>query len=63
MIDRAGPAATAKVHAFRRDELMTFEVTPVTAPLDTCWLTLKADAPQAATALRESWLRGSPPTA
>ena len=35
---RAGD--TIKIHAFRRDELMTFDVTLMAPPLDTCYLTL-----------------------
>jgi predicted metalloprotease with PDZ domain len=55
-IDRSPAGSTAKVFAFRRDELMTFEVTVAPAPMDTCWLTLKKDAPPEAVALREKWL-------
>jgi len=57
MIDRAaGSGGVAKVQAFRRDELMTFDVTIAEAPLDTCWLTVRASAPAEAAALRETWL-------
>ena len=56
-IDRAQPGAKETAHAFRRDELMTFEVVLAAAPLDTCWLTLRADAPAAAVAMREAWLK------
>ena len=58
-IDRAQADAGACAHAFRRDELMTYDVALKAAPLDTCWLTLRADAPPAAVALREAWLRSA----
>jgi predicted metalloprotease with PDZ domain len=58
LIDRAGGGGGATVHAFRRDELMTFQVTIAEAPLDTCWLTLAANAPESAIRLREAWLKG-----
>lgn len=61
-IDRAPVGARACVHAFRRDELMTFEVVLAPAPLDTCWLTLRGDAPAAAVALRDAWLRSTAAT-
>ena len=56
-VERAGAGASACVHAFRRDELMTFEVVLAPAPLDTCWLSVRGDAPAGAVALREKWLR------
>jgi hypothetical protein len=57
MIDRAaGGSGVVKVHAFRRDELMTFDVAIAEAPLDTCWLTVRESAPADAAALREAWL-------
>lgn len=45
------------VHAFRRDELMRFDVCIAEAPLDTAWLVLSdvARAPDAATR-RKAWL-------
>jgi predicted metalloprotease with PDZ domain len=58
-IDRAPAGASGRVHAFRRDELMTFDVVLRPAPLDTCWLTLRSDAPATAVALREAWLRSA----
>ena len=51
---RAGERVT--VHAFRRDELVAFDVTLDAAPSDTCFLTLDANAPTAAIELRRSWL-------
>jgi predicted metalloprotease with PDZ domain len=58
-IERTGAGAMAKVYAFRRDELMTFEVTAANAPLDTCWLTLRTGAPAESIALRDRWLGGA----
>jgi predicted metalloprotease with PDZ domain len=59
-LDRVPAGASASVHAFRRDELMTFEVVLAAPPADTCWLTLRGDAPPAAMALRDAWLRSKP---
>jgi predicted metalloprotease with PDZ domain len=47
------------VHAFRRDELIEVELELAGAPLDTCWLTLRADATEDALALRRGWLDGA----
>ncbi len=58
-LDRAPTGARGYAHVFRRDELMTFDVVLGAAPLDTCWLTLRGDAPAAAVALRDAWLRRS----
>lgn len=44
------------IHAFRRDELMEFEVTPQPAPLDTCYLTLQPKPSKSAVALLDGWL-------
>jgi predicted metalloprotease with PDZ domain len=44
------------VHAFRRDELMAFEVQPEPAPADTCELCLLTDPPEAALRRRVEWL-------
>ena len=44
------------VHAFRRDELLTFEVALDRAPLDTAWLSLDATADDAVRARRRLWL-------
>ncbi len=46
----------AVVHAFRRDELMTFEVTLEAAPEDTCWLAPDENASAAARLRRAAWL-------
>ena len=47
-----------RVHAFRRDELMEFEVEPKAAPVDTCVLDLLDDVDGPTLARREAWLRG-----
>jgi predicted metalloprotease with PDZ domain len=59
MIERSGAGGAAVVHAFRRDELMTFDVSAGSAPLDTCWLTIRTGSPDSTVALRERWLRGA----
>jgi predicted metalloprotease with PDZ domain len=46
------------VHAFRRDELFAVDVELASAPLDTCYLVMKPDAPATAAALRQAWLHG-----
>jgi len=47
-----------QIHAFRRDELMTFEVVMQAAPADTCYL-VDAEAPNMAQQRRcEAWLSG-----
>jgi len=45
-----------QVHAFRRDELMTFELTPAAAPAEVCELRLDDDAPADVLAQRQDWL-------
>ncbi len=45
-----------QVHAFRRDELMTFRLAPAEAPADVCELRLVEDAPAPALARRRAWL-------
>jgi predicted metalloprotease with PDZ domain len=52
------PGVTVPIHAFRRDELMSFEVTLKSAAQDTCFLTLKAEVDDATRARREAWLGG-----
>ncbi|MFZ5863436.1 MAG: M61 family metallopeptidase [Nitrospirota bacterium] len=52
------PGSTVHIHAFRRDELMEFDLTPAPAPLDTCFLTLTVDPPESIRARRAAWLGG-----
>ena len=55
-LTRYRPGDVLRVHAFRRDEI--FEVTVVTKPppLDTCFLTVSADASADTRAQRQIWL-------
>jgi len=62
LIDRAAVGEPVTLHAFRRDELMTFEVTPEPAPEDTCELRLldaDAGADKAVLERRAAWLASS----
>jgi predicted metalloprotease with PDZ domain len=58
LLSRYAPGETVAVHAFRRDELMTFRATLDAAPEDTCYLTLDASAPADVEQRRNAWLRG-----
>lgn len=55
---RRRPGERVKLHAFRRDELMCFEVELAGAPLDTARLTLLDGADAQGLALRKAWLEG-----
>lgn len=46
----------AVVHAFRRDELMNFRVSPRLAPADTCELRILRDLPEGIASRRRKWL-------
>jgi hypothetical protein len=46
------------IHAFRRDELMCFELTLQAAAVDTAKLELVARASKATEAQRKAWLEG-----
>jgi predicted metalloprotease with PDZ domain len=48
--------AMVKVHLFRRDELMEFDVTLNPAPEDTCYLKIADSQDPTAEERRESWL-------
>ena len=56
---RYAPGESVEVHAFRRDELMRFDVTLDAAPDDTCYLTLDPAPPPQAEARRDAWLHGT----
>jgi len=56
LLERRAPGARVGVHAFRRDELMTFDVDLAPAPLDTAVLTVNAAAGGAALLRRAAWL-------
>ena len=47
------------VHAFRRDELATLDVTLTAAPDEVCYLVFDAEATPAAAARRAAWLSGN----
>ena len=55
LADRAA-GEQVHVHAFRRDELIAVDVALAPAPLDTCYLTVRADETAGAAALRRAWL-------
>ena len=46
------------VHAFRRDELMSFDIELAEAPLDTCFLSLQKEPSTEAALRRQRWLHG-----
>jgi predicted metalloprotease with PDZ domain len=56
LLVRRRPGDRLAVHAFRRDELMTFEVVLDAAPLDTCYLTLEENAAEPVLERRRAWL-------
>jgi len=60
MLERRSPGERVAVHAFRRDELLTFDVELMPAPNDACYLGLRVDAPERAIALRNAWLNATP---
>jgi predicted metalloprotease with PDZ domain len=47
-----------EIHAFRRDELLSFSVELAAARVDTCWLTLDETAAPEVAARRAAWLGG-----
>jgi predicted metalloprotease with PDZ domain len=53
---RRALGSTIAIHAFRRDELMVFDLPLLAAPADTCWLTLDDNANGDAIARRMRWL-------
>lgn len=56
VLAQRGPGATVELHAFRRDELMTFQVTLEAPAEDTVWLTLDAEADPETAKRRAAWL-------
>jgi len=58
VLAQRAPGETVDVHAFRRDELMTFAVALAPAPADTCWLSLAVEVPPETLARRRAWLGG-----
>lgn len=59
VLSRGAPGESVAVAAFRRDELLTFDVVLAAPMADTCWLSLDHDAGEAELARRTSWL-GTP---
>ncbi len=59
VLERALSDTPIPVHAFRRDELMAFQVTPASAPADTCDLWLNPDAGEKKRLRLKEWL-GNP---
>jgi predicted metalloprotease with PDZ domain len=53
---RARIGQPLRIHAFRRDELMTFTAVPEPAPADTCELCLSTEAAADALERRARWL-------
>lgn len=58
LVTNAINGTPVKVHAFRRDEIMEFAVTPLPAKADTCELWIKDDVDEATLARRTAWLTG-----
>jgi predicted metalloprotease with PDZ domain len=58
-LTRGAPGQVISIHAFRRDELLRVEAELASAPLDTCHLSARTDATEAARALRNGWLEGA----
>ena len=56
-LEHKKPGDTIEVHAFRRDELMTFRVSLTAPPLDTCYLTLDAQPNHQIEGFRKDWLK------
>ncbi len=57
-IAQHGVGTNVRLHAFRRDELMTFDAVLQAAPADTCWLSLDGHVDDNQQARRSAWLRG-----
>ena len=56
LLKRRASGDRVHVHAFRRDELMAVDLELAAPPLDTCYLSLQADASQRVLVLRSGWL-------
>jgi predicted metalloprotease with PDZ domain len=56
LIGQVPRGQSVSVHAFRRDELMEFRVTPQPAPADTCVLGIQEDVTEPGLRLRRQWL-------
>lgn len=58
MLERRRAGDRIEIHAFRRDELMCFELELAPAALDTVRLSLESEPDEAARTLRDGWLTG-----
>jgi predicted metalloprotease with PDZ domain len=56
ILERRRAGERIEIHAFRRDELMRFELELAPAPLDTAKLSLETKPDKATKALRDGWL-------
>jgi predicted metalloprotease with PDZ domain len=56
LVERLAPGRPIELHLFRRDELLRIPLMPAEPPKDTCFLSLDAEAPDAAVARRRAWL-------
>lgn len=56
IISHAAEGSVIKVHAFRRDELLQFDLYPVKAPLDTCVLKVIDSVTDRVSKHRSAWL-------
>ena len=54
----ATPGTRVAIHAFRRDEFATFDVSLAAAPHEVCYLVADPEASPAAVARRNAWLAG-----
>ncbi len=57
LISTYPPGSAVKIHAFRRDELMEFDLQLTEAPLDTCYLEINAASSEAQNTNRRHWLQ------
>ncbi len=60
-IDGLAVADSVEIQLFRRDELLLVNLTPATAPRDTCYLTFDEDAVKESIMRRTQWLTGGVP--
>jgi len=59
LLDRASKDAPLELYAFRRDELMRFDPTPLPVPADTCELRLQTEPSKKIKSRRDAWLGGA----
>ena len=56
ILRRRDPGDSVKIHCFRRDELLAFDVTLEAAPQDTAYLVLEPSPTEEVAARRAAWL-------